>query len=124
MVESPCSAVLKPQTYMNRSGAALAPLRSLPGFDPSQHLLILVDEVALPLGSFGCAAPVPLADTMGSRASRAPCSGRITRGFASASGRCRPTMTSPDFVLDEFTPDEDRILTDLLDPMADAVERG
>ena len=42
--------VLKPQTYMNRSGAAVAPLRSLPGFDPSQHLLILVDDVALPVG--------------------------------------------------------------------------
>jgi len=27
--------ILKPQTYMNRSGAAIAPLRALPGFDPS-----------------------------------------------------------------------------------------
>ena len=27
--------VLKPQTYMNRSGAALAPLRALPDFDPA-----------------------------------------------------------------------------------------
>ena len=44
--------VLKPQTYMNRSGAALAPLRALPGFDPSEQLLILVDDVALPLGTF------------------------------------------------------------------------
>src|SRR4051794_41894681 len=37
---------------MNRSGAALAPLRALSGFDPAQHLLILVDDVALPLGRF------------------------------------------------------------------------
>jgi peptidyl-tRNA hydrolase, PTH1 family len=44
--------VLKPQTYMNRSGAALAPLRGLPEFDASRDLLILVDDVALPLGRF------------------------------------------------------------------------
>ena len=37
---------------MNRSGAAVAPLRTLPEFDPSQHLLILVDDVALPVGRF------------------------------------------------------------------------
>ncbi len=37
---------------MNRSGAALAPLRSFPGFDPAQDLLVLVDDVALPAGRF------------------------------------------------------------------------
>ena len=37
---------------MNRSGAALAPLRSLPGFDPARDLLVLVDDVALPAGRF------------------------------------------------------------------------
>ncbi len=37
---------------MNRSGAAISPLRTLAGFDPSQHLLILVDDVALPVGRF------------------------------------------------------------------------
>jgi PTH1 family peptidyl-tRNA hydrolase len=37
---------------MNRSGAVIAPLRGLPEFDPSQHLLILVDDVALPVGKF------------------------------------------------------------------------
>jgi PTH1 family peptidyl-tRNA hydrolase len=42
--------LLKPLTYMNRSGAALAPLRALPDFDPAQHLLVLSDDVALPTG--------------------------------------------------------------------------
>ncbi len=44
--------VLKPQTYMNRSGAALAPLRALSDFDPAGDLLVLVDDVAIPLGTF------------------------------------------------------------------------
>ena len=44
--------ILKPTTYMNRSGAALASLRAEPGFDPARDLLILVDEFALPAGTF------------------------------------------------------------------------
>ncbi|MEP6474544.1 MAG: aminoacyl-tRNA hydrolase, partial [Gemmatimonadota bacterium] len=44
--------LLKPWTFMNRSGAALAPLRSLAGFDPAADLLVLVDDYATPLASF------------------------------------------------------------------------
>ena len=44
--------LLQPQTYMNRSGAALAPFRALSDFEPSRDLLILVDDVALALGRF------------------------------------------------------------------------
>lgn len=44
--------VLKPTTFMNHSGAALASLRADPGFNPATDLLILVDEFQLPVGSF------------------------------------------------------------------------
>jgi len=44
--------VLKPTTYMNASGAALASLRADPAFDPVQDLLILVDEFRIPTGTF------------------------------------------------------------------------
>ena len=44
--------VIKPQTYMNRSGAVLAPLRTEDGFDPARDLLVLVDDVALDVGRF------------------------------------------------------------------------
>lgn len=36
---------------MNRSGAALTPLLAQSDFDTSRHLLVVVDEVALPLGT-------------------------------------------------------------------------
>ena len=42
--------LLKPLTYMNRSGAALGPLRQDPDFDFSRDMLVLVDDVALPVG--------------------------------------------------------------------------
>jgi PTH1 family peptidyl-tRNA hydrolase len=41
--------VLKPVTYMNRSGAALVPLRS-DAFDPTADLLVVVDDAALDVG--------------------------------------------------------------------------
>jgi PTH1 family peptidyl-tRNA hydrolase len=44
--------VLKPTTYMNRSGAALASLRADAAFDPARDLLILVDDFQIPVGTF------------------------------------------------------------------------
>jgi len=44
--------ILKPTTFMNRSGSALASLRADPAFDPARDLLILVDDFQIPLGTF------------------------------------------------------------------------
>ncbi len=43
--------VLKPQTWMNRSGDAVADLVSRYPIDPADELLVLVDDFALPLGT-------------------------------------------------------------------------
>ena len=42
--------LLKPATYMNRSGAALGPLRTDPEFDTTRDLLVVVDDTALDVG--------------------------------------------------------------------------
>lgn len=44
--------LLKPQTFMNDSGRALAGLRPSEPGGPVDELLVLVDEVALPTGYF------------------------------------------------------------------------
>jgi len=44
--------ILKPTTFMNRSGAALASLRADSTFTPTRDLLILVDDFQIPLGTF------------------------------------------------------------------------
>jgi peptidyl-tRNA hydrolase, PTH1 family len=44
--------VLKPTTYMNSSGAALASLRADPTFNPASDLLIVVDDFQIPSGTF------------------------------------------------------------------------
>ncbi len=116
-------AVLKPQTYMNRSGAALAPLRSLPEFDPSRDLLILVDDVALPLGRFRLRG----AGSAGGHNGLKSVEGALQRqDFA----RLRIGVGPPppqlddlaDYVLDRFSREELETLTELLDPMSEAVE--
>jgi peptidyl-tRNA hydrolase, PTH1 family len=114
--------ILKPQTYMNRSGAALAPLRSLPDFDPSQHLLILVDEVALPIGRFRLRG----AGSAGGHNGLKSIEGALQRqDYARLRIGVGPQPVGndlSDYVLGPFTPDEHRILEDLLDPMSEAVE--
>lgn len=42
--------LLKPTTWMNRSGRALGVLRSVEQFDPSTDLLVVVDDAALDVG--------------------------------------------------------------------------
>jgi len=42
--------LLKPTTFMNRSGAALVSLRELHDFDVTRDLLVIVDDAALEVG--------------------------------------------------------------------------
>jgi len=42
--------VVKPQTFMNRSGDVLRGVGEVAGFDPSEGLLVVVDDVALEPG--------------------------------------------------------------------------
>jgi PTH1 family peptidyl-tRNA hydrolase len=42
--------LVKPTTYMNRSGAALAPFRGQEGFEPARDLLVVVDDATLDPG--------------------------------------------------------------------------
>jgi PTH1 family peptidyl-tRNA hydrolase len=115
--------LVKPRTYMNRSGAALAPFRASPGFDPAQHLLILVDEVALPLGRFRLRG----AGSAGGHNGLKSIEGALRRqDYARLRIGVGPVPLDvddlADFVLGAFSPDEDRALNDLLDPLTDAVQ--
>ena len=115
--------VLKPQTYMNRSGAALAPLRALPGFDPATDLLVLVDDVALPVGRFRLRG----AGSAGGHNGLKSIEGVLQRqDYARLRIGVGPAPVGledlADFVLERFDPEEQRVLDELLDPMADAVE--
>jgi PTH1 family peptidyl-tRNA hydrolase len=115
--------VLKPQTYMNRSGAAVAPLRSLPEFDPSLHLLILVDDVALPVGRFRLRGAGSAGGHNGLKSIEGVLQRQDYARLRIGVGPPPPDIDDlADFVLDEFTAEERDEITGLLDPMSEAVE--
>lgn len=115
--------VLKPQTYMNRSGTALASLRAVPTFDPAAELLVLVDDVALDVGRFRLRGAGSAGGHNGLKSVEAtlrrPDYARLRIGVGP-----RPLDQDDlaDYVLDRFTKEERAALDALLDPMADAVE--
>ncbi|MGH7508808.1 MAG: aminoacyl-tRNA hydrolase [Gemmatimonadales bacterium] len=115
--------VVKPQTYMNRSGAAIAPLRTLPEFDPSRHLLVLVDDVALPVGRFRLRGAGSAGGHKGLKSIEGVLQRQDYARFRIGVGPVPPGLEDlADFVLDEFTEEEGVAITSLLDPMSEAVE--
>ncbi len=116
-------SVLKPQTYMNRSGAALAPLRSLPDFDPTRDLLILSDDVALPLGRFRLRGAGSAGGHNGLKSVEAALQRQDYARLRIGVGPAPAGLDDlGDYVLDRFGREELETLVQLLDPMSEAVE--
>ena len=116
--------VLKPTTYMNRSGAALASLRADPAFDPTRDLLILVDDFAIPSGTFrlrtegSAGGHNGLKSIEGALQSQAFARLRIGVGpLPEGAGDWS------DYVLAPFEPEQVEQIEALMPQMVDAVER-
>ena len=115
--------LLKPWTYMNRSGAVLAPLRDLSGFDPAHHLLVLVDDVALPVGRFRLRAGGSPGGHNGLKSVEATLRSREYARLRIGVGPAPEGLDDlAEFVLDSFGPEERPALAALLDPMAESVD--
>lgn len=115
--------LLKPQTFMNRSGAALAPLRAHPAFDPARHLLVLVDDVALPTGRFRLRGAGSAGGHNGLKSIEGVLQRQDYARLRIGVGAKPPEMDDlADWVLSDFSRDERETIAALLDPMAEAVE--
>ena len=115
--------VLKPQTYMNRSGAALGPLRTDPTFGPAADLLVLVDDVALDVGRFRLRGAGSAFGHNGLKSVEGTLRRQdYARLRIGVGPRPLDQDDLADYVLDRFTPEERAALDALLDPMAEAVE--
>lgn len=115
--------IIKPLTYMNRSGAALASLRSLADFDVTRDLLVLVDDFALPLGRFRLRGAGSAGGHNGLKSVegilRRQDYARLRIGIGPLPAGTRDTA---DFVLGQFEPAEREALARQLSPMGEAVE--
>ncbi|MGH7699951.1 MAG: aminoacyl-tRNA hydrolase [Gemmatimonadales bacterium] len=116
--------VLKPTTYMNRSGAALASLRAEPDFDPAKDLLVLVDDFAIPCGTFRPRAEGSAGGHNGLKsiegALGSPQYARLRIGV----GPLPEGVTDwAEYVLAPFTPDQHRTIDALMPELVAAVDR-
>lgn len=114
--------VLKPTTFMNNSGNALAFL-AYTNLDPARDLLVISDDFAIPLGTFrlrhsgsagGHNGLASVEQALGSN--QYP---RLRVGVGPLPAGLRDWA---EFVLAPWAPDEERVVDDLLPVMADAVE--
>jgi PTH1 family peptidyl-tRNA hydrolase len=113
--------LLKPTTYMNRSGAALASLRADPAFDPARDLLVTVDDFNIPLGTFRLRADGSAGGHNGLKsiegALQSPNYARLRIGV----GPLPSNHPWEEFVLAPFTPEEEEQVEALMPKLSDAV---
>ena len=115
--------LFKPWTYMNRSGAALAPLRSIPEFDPATGLLVLVDDFHLEVSRFRLRPGGSAGGHNGLKSIEGTLRSQEYARLRIGVGPLPPGIDeTADFVLAPFTRDEREAVAAILDPMAEAVE--
>lgn len=113
--------LIKPLTYMNRSGAALAPLRDDPDFDVSRDLLVVVDDVALDVARVRFRPSGSAGGHNGLKSVEAVLRTREYARLRIGVGQPPPGVDTAEWVLSPFPEeDEDRIVG-LLPELTDAV---
>ena len=117
--------LLKPQTYMNLSGAVLVQYRRRPAWNPSTDLMVVLDEVALPVGRIRLRASGSAGGHNGLRDIEATLG---TRDYARLRIGIRPPEHDrpegelADFVLGRFAKSEAEAVRALLPRVSDALE--
>ena len=117
--------LVKPQTFMNLSGAALRPYLRRFGWSAAKDLLVVVDEVALPLGTYRLRSRGSAGGHNGLKSIEGALG---NQDYARLRIGIQPTDENrqvgdlSDFVLERFGADERVIVQELLPKMADAVD--
>jgi PTH1 family peptidyl-tRNA hydrolase len=111
--------LVKPQTYMNKSGAAVGPLARYYKIDPA-HVLVIYDELDLPLGTLrlreqgGAGGHNGMKSIIQQLGNDFP---RLRLGIGRPAGRMPPAA----YVLQDFGPDEQPVVAEMLDEAVRAV---
>jgi peptidyl-tRNA hydrolase, PTH1 family len=112
--------LLKPVTFMNRSGAALASLRDDPAVDIEGDLLVVVDDVALDVGRVRIR---PSGSPGGHNGLKSVEHALGTRSYARLRvgvGVPPDGVTMTEWVLSEFEPEDEGVVVELLPELAAA----
>jgi PTH1 family peptidyl-tRNA hydrolase len=117
--------LVKPQTFMNLSGAALRPYMRRAGWSPQRDLLVVVDEAALPLGGYRFRAGGSSAGHNGLKSIEAALGhqdyARLRIGIGPPPGRQRGDLA--DYVLSDFGKADTKVVTELMPTFVEAIEQ-
>jgi PTH1 family peptidyl-tRNA hydrolase len=116
--------LVKPQTYMNLSGQVLRPYQRRPAWSAASDLMVIVDEVAIPLGTYRLRARGSAGGHNGlkdvERALGTQVYPRLRVGIKPGDERRIGDLSN--FVLSPFGKDERSVVVDLLPRLQDAIE--
>ena len=115
--------LVKPQTYYNRSGSVLSPYLRKPFWAPAIDLLVVCDDVALPVGRYRLRPQGSAGGSNGlksiERTLRSQDYARLRIGTRPVDEQ-RVLGNLADFVLSPFDPIERQDILDLMPKLADA----
>jgi PTH1 family peptidyl-tRNA hydrolase len=114
--------LLKPQTFMNNSGRAVSGLRPRNGQDSVPDLLMLVDDFAIPAGTMRLRPSGSAGGHNGLKSIEQALGTQQYARLRIGVGPVPPGMTQHDFVLERMPKEERRLVDDVTDEMAEAVE--
>ena len=116
--------LIKPLTYMNLSGAVLRPYMRRPFWSAATDLMIVVDEVALPLGRYRFRAKGSAGGHNGLKSIEGAVQSqeysRLRIGIAPDDPARRGELK--DYVLDDFGKREEAVVRELMPALTEALE--
>jgi peptidyl-tRNA hydrolase, PTH1 family len=114
--------IVKPITYMNRSGGALGALRADPEFDIGRDLLVVVDDVALEVGRLRIRPGGSAGGHNGLKSIEAALGTKEYPRMRIGVGATPPGIDQADWVLSSFGREDEAKIRERLPVMVDAVE--
>lgn len=117
--------LVKPQTYMNRSGESIRALVNFYKLNPKKDILIIYDDIDLPLGEIrtagrsaaGHKGMQSVIDALGTDEIQ-----RIRIGICPTLGK--PRIPVDKFVLQEFTKEERKIIDEIIKKVIEKIKMG
>lgn len=113
--------LVEPLTWMNRSGAALAPLARSENFDVSRDLLVVVDDVALDIGRVRIRPSGSAGGHNGLKSVEASLRTQEYARLRVGVGAGPPGADLADWVLTPFGEEDEQRVVELLPYLVDAV---
>lgn len=125
MVNGTRVRLVKPLTYMNLSGAVLRPYLRRENWDKSHDLLVVVDEVALPVGTYRIRARGSAGGHNGLKSVEAALSTQEYARLRIGVGPEDPTRRRgdlADYVLSDFGKREEKLVRELVPTLTEVIE--